>query len=78
MTRFSKLTVGIGLAVLGALGSAPRMAPAQSNFFPGEPVDVTPFSGQLQEWRNELGTTDCAGQCPGMESSCCAKTLLPI
>jgi hypothetical protein len=78
MNRFSKLTAGVGLGVLVALGSAPRMAPAQSYFFPGEPSYAAPFSGQQQEWRNELGTTDCEGECPGRQSSCCNKTLLPI
>jgi len=78
MNRLSKMTGGVSLAVLIALGSAPRMAPAQNYAFPGEPGDSAPFSGQLQEWRNELGGTDCAGECPGLESSCCSKMLMPI
>lgn len=78
MNRLSKMTGGVSLAVLVALGSAPRMAPAQSYGYPDEIGDPAPFAGQLQEWRNELGTTDCAGECPGMESSCCSKMLMPI
>jgi hypothetical protein len=70
-----KIVGGVALLLAVTLGAAPRSAPAQSSYFQDGTVS---FSVQEQEWVNDMGTTDCAGLCPGRAAGCCPAGAMPL
>lgn len=60
-----------GIAVvLAALAWAPRAVPAQI-FYAESPEDFVLAEAKRQKWENELGNTECKGDCPAGSKLCC-------
>jgi hypothetical protein len=68
-----RIMAGVTGLLLITLGTAAPSAPAQLTLLPADPAETIMAAGGMQEWLNELGGTDCKGECPGMRAGCCSS-----